>query len=169
MKIGKLFFLTLTICLLTFSCKSQTTAKENQQVTAKPDIGQDLDKPKHITKQMFLDEIMDYNKNPDKWIYKGSLPGIVDFYADWCRPCRISSPILEELAKEYSGKIKVYKVNIDLEKELAAAFGVQSIPAFLFMPLNNNPIMSAGIAQTVEETKQMFRKQIEEILLSKNK
>jgi thioredoxin 1 len=94
---------------------------------------------------------------------------LVDFYADWCRPCRISSPILEELAKEFSGKIKVFKVNIDQEKELAAAFGVQSIPAFLFIPLNDKPVMSAGIAQTPEETKQMFRKQIEEILLMKKK
>jgi thioredoxin 1 len=94
---------------------------------------------------------------------------LVDFYADWCRPCRISSPVLEELAREYEGRIKVYKINIDQEKELAAAFGVQSIPAFLFIPLNDKPVMSAGIAQTLEETKQMFRKQIEEILLKAKK
>jgi thioredoxin 1 len=159
---------SFTIALfLSIGCKSQTAVKDNQQEIVKPGATQNSDKPEHLTKQMFLDKIMDYEKNPDKWIYKGSLPSIIDFYADWCRPCKISSPILDDLAKEYAGKIIVYKINVDEEKELASAFGVQSIPAFLFIPLNDKPVMSAGIAQTQEETKQMFRKQIEEILLLK--
>jgi thioredoxin 1 len=121
--------------------------------------------PIHLTKQMFLDKIMDYETNKTEWVYKGELPGIVDFYADWCKPCKITSPILDELAREYAGKIQIYKVNIDQEKELASVFGVQSIPTFLFIPAKGNPTMSAGIAQTPEETKAMFKKQIEEILL----
>jgi thioredoxin len=162
-----LFFLLITTAIMTNGCISQTTVKDNQVEIAKNQVSPGTDKPEFLTKQMFLDKIMDYEKNPEVWIYKGTLPGIIDFYADWCKPCKISSPILDELAQEYSGKIKVYKVNVDQEKELAAAFGVQSIPAFLFIPLNNKPVMSAGIAQTPEETKQMFRKQIEEILINK--
>jgi thioredoxin len=169
MKRGKLFYAIISTVVLTIGCKSQTNVKENQPGDAKTEKSSDLGKLEHLTKQMFLDEIMDYEKNPNIWIYKGKLPVIIDFYADWCRPCKISSPILEELAKEFSGKIKVYKVNIDEEKELAAAFGIQSIPAFLFIPLNDKPVMSAGIAQSQEETKQMFRKQIDEILLKKGK
>ena len=116
---------------------------------------------------MFLDEIVDYESNPGQWDYKGELPGLIDFYADWCRPCRITSPIMEELAVEYAGKIKFYKIDVQKEQELAAIFGVQSIPTFLFIPKNDTPVMSAGIAATPEQTKEMFRQQIEEILLNK--
>ncbi len=124
-------------------------------------------KPVILSKESFLAQIMDYEKNPDEWVYKGTLPGIIDFYADWCRPCKVTSPILDELAKEYNGKIIVYKVNIDKEQELASVFGVQSIPTFLFMPMKGNPSMSSGIAQTPELTKEMFVKQIEQMLLVK--
>ena len=89
----------------------------------------------------------------------------VYFYADWCRPCKIAGPILEDLAKEYQNDIYVYKVNTEEERELAAAFGIQSIPAFLFCPKTGNPQMSAGIAQTPEGTKAMFKKVIDEFLL----
>lgn len=125
-------------------------------------------KPIQLNKQMFLDQIMDYETNQQDWVYKGDKPGLVDFYADWCRPCKITSPILDELAKEYEGKINIYKVNVDKERELAAVFGVQSIPTFLFMPQEGMPTISAGIAQTPEQTKEMFRQQIEELLLNKN-
>src|SRR5690606_19357982 len=102
-------------------------------------------KPVLLNKQMFLEKIMDYESNPSQWIYKGEKPSIIDFYADWCRPCRITSPILEELAQEYAGRINVYKVDVQVEQELASVFGIQSIPSFLFIPLNNQPTMSAGI------------------------
>lgn len=126
------------------------------------------DKPIHLTKQDFLDKVMDYEKNPSKWVYKGKLPCIVDFYADWCAPCRITSPILEDLAKTYSGKITIYKVDVQKERELASVFGIQGIPAFLYCPVNGNPSMTSGIAQTPAETKAMFIRNIEEYLL-KNK
>ncbi len=124
--------------------------------------------PVKIGKQGFLDQIMDYEKNKTEWVYKGELPSLVDFYADWCRPCRMTSPILDELAEEYKGQIIIYKVDIDEEKELAAVFGVRSIPTFLFIPMNSDPQLSAGIASTPAETKALFKQQIEEILL-KNK
>lgn len=123
----------------------------------------------HLTKAQFLDKVWDYEKTPDKWVYKGDKPCIIDFYADWCRPCKIAGPILEELAGEYKGQIYVYKINTEQERELAGAFGIQSIPAFLLCPKEGQPQMSAGIASTAEETKKMFKNIIDEFLLGKKK
>lgn len=118
-----------------------------------------------LTKAGFLEKVMNYEVNQDTWVFEGDKPCIVDFYATWCGPCRISSPILEELAVEYKDKIDVYKIDTDEERELAAVFGIRSIPSFLFCPAEGKPVMTAGIAQTKEETKAMFKQQIEEILL----
>jgi thioredoxin len=123
--------------------------------------------PIHLTKTEFLKLVMDYEKNPDVWSYQGEKPCIVDFYADWCGPCRITSPILEDLAKEYAGRINIYKIDIDKEQELAAVFGVQSIPTFLFCPVEGNPTISSGIANSREATRDMFIQQIEELLFKK--
>lgn len=119
-----------------------------------------------LTKEDFLAKVMDYEKNQNEWVFKGDKPCLIDFYADWCAPCRITSPILEELAKEYRGKIDVYKIDTEKERELASVFGIQSIPSFLFVPMKGKPTMSSGIARTPEETKQMFRNQIDQILLN---
>ncbi|MBN2764311.1 MAG: thioredoxin [Bacteroidales bacterium] len=124
-----------------------------------------INAPVHLTKADFLEKVMDYEKNATEWIYKGNLPCLIDFYADWCAPCRITGPILAELAHEYAGKVIIYKIDVQKERELASVFGIQSIPAFLFCPLKGNPSMSAGIASSPEETKNMFRQQIESILL----
>ena len=118
-----------------------------------------------LTKQEFLNQVMDYEKNPEVWNYKGKLPCIIDFYADWCRPCRITAPILDELAVEYAGKINIYKIDTMQEKELAASFGIQGLPTFLFCPMEGNPQMTSGIANTPEATKLMFKQYIESILL----
>lgn len=120
---------------------------------------------KNIAKADFLRNVMNYEKNPTQWVYLGDKPCIIDFYADWCGPCKISAPIIEELAKVYEGKINFYKVNTDQETELSAAFGIRSLPSFLYCPKNGNPQMSAGIARSAEETKAMFVKIIEEFLL----
>jgi len=118
-----------------------------------------------MTKAIFLDKVMDYEANPEEWIYKGDKPCLIDFYADWCGPCKIAAPILEELAEEYKGKIYIYKVDTEVERELASIFGIRSIPAFLFVPQQGKPQMSNGIARSPEETKEMFRNMIDEILL----
>jgi len=118
----------------------------------------------HLTKESFKQKVFDYEKNSD-WKFEGDKPCLVDFYADWCGPCKISAPILEELSKEYAGKINIYKVNIDQERELASLFNVQSIPTFLFCPMEGNPTISSGIANTPDATKQMFREQINQLLL----
>ena len=120
---------------------------------------------KQLGKADFLEKIMNYEKNPDKWVYLGDKPCIIDFYADWCRPCKIASPILEELAEKYKGKIDFYKVNTDIESSLKSAFGIQSIPEFLYCHQNGNPQMSVGVAHTAEETKALFEKIIKEFLL----
>jgi len=115
----------------------------------------------------FKAQIMDFEKNPKVWKYEGKLPCIVDFYADWCGPCRLASPALEELAKKYKGKIVVYKVNTDQERELSTVFGISGIPAFLWVPQSGNPTMTSGVARSPEEISATFEKMILEVLLKK--
>jgi thioredoxin 1 len=151
------------------SCKGQpektTTVKESAPVATGAAMTAQAGTVTHIGKAEFLNLVMDFEKNPQTWVFKGKKPCLVDFYATWCGPCKISAPILEELAKEYAGKIDIYKIDIDKEQELASVFGVQSIPTFLYCPMTGNPSLSAGIANSPEATKQMFKQQIEEILL----
>ena len=104
----------------------------------------------HITKADFLEKVYDFEKNPDEWKYLGSQPAIVDFYADWCGPCRQLSPVLDELAKEYSGKLTIYKVNVDNERGLATFFGIRSIPTLLFIPMKGKPQRSLGALSKTE-------------------
>lgn len=111
-----------------------------------------------LTTKTFKEMVFDYETNTE-WKYKGELPAIVDFYADWCKPCKIIAPILEELAIEYKGKIIIYKVNVDNEKELAGVFQTQSIPSILFIPKVGEPQMAKGALP-----KETFVKAINEVL-----
>lgn len=97
----------------------------------------------HLTKQTFLDKVFNYEVNKE-WKFEGDKPCLIDFYADWCGPCKMVAPVLEELSEEYAGKINIYKINTEQEQELAAAFGIQSIPSLLFVPMNDKPQMSMG-------------------------
>jgi len=97
----------------------------------------------HLTKEKFLTKVFNYEKNKD-WKFEGELPCIIDFYADWCQPCKMVAPILEELSDEYKGKVNIYKVNTEQEQELAGAFGIRSIPSMLFVPQDGQPQMAAG-------------------------
>lgn len=121
-----------------------------------------------LNKAKFLAEVWDYENSPKEWKFKGTKPAIIDFYADWCGPCKIAGPILEEISKDYAGKVVVYKIDTQVEQELAAVFGIQGIPAFLYIPVNGKPSMTSGIARTKEDTKKMFQENIANILLVPN-
>lgn len=113
----------------------------------------------NLIKNDFKTKVFDYENN-NQWTYKGSMPCIIDFYADWCRPCKEVAPILEELAKKYYGKIIVYKVNADKERELSKALGIESIPTFFFVPVKGDLIVARGAL-----SKEYFEKVINQILL----
>ncbi|MCA1756643.1 MAG: thiol reductase thioredoxin [Bacteroidales bacterium] len=119
----------------------------------------------NLNRSDFIKKVFNYEANSEEWKYEGDLPAIVDFYADWCQPCRIASPILDELAKEYEGKIYVYKIDTEKERELSSVFGIQSLPTFMLIPMDGNPQVFSGIGQTPEATKEIFKKAIDEVLL----
>jgi thioredoxin len=112
----------------------------------------------HLTTEDFKEKVFNFETDTE-WKYKGNLPAIVDFYADWCAPCKMVAPILEDLALEYSGKIMVYKVNTENEQELASVFGIQSIPTLLFIPREGQPQAAMGALP-----RQTFEKVIQEVL-----
>ena len=118
-----------------------------------------------LNKAKFLAEVWDYESSPKEWKYKGTKPALIDFYADWCGPCKIAGPILEEISNEYAGKVTIYKIDTQVEQELAAVFGIQGIPYFLYIPMKGLPTPASGIARTKEDTKKMFQENIENILL----
>jgi thioredoxin 1 len=111
-----------------------------------------------LTKETFLQKVFNYEQNKE-WKFEGELPCIIDFYADWCGPCKMVGPVLKELAEEYRGKLDIYKIDVDAQRELAAAFGIQSIPSILFVPLNGRPRMAAGALP-----KNALKKAISEVL-----
>lgn len=115
----------------------------------------------HLTKQAFLDKVYNYEVNKD-WKFEGELPAIIDFYADWCGPCKMVAPILEELSTEYAGKINIYKIDTEVEQELAAAFNIRSIPSMLFIPKTGQPQMAVGALP-----KDALKNAISEVLLQK--
>lgn len=115
-----------------------------------------------LTKETFLEKVFNYEKNQE-WKFEGNLPCLIDFYADWCGPCKMVAPILEELSKEFEGKINIYKVDTEAEQELAAAFGIRSIPSLLFCPKDGKPQMAMGALP-----KQAMIDAINEVLLASN-
>lgn len=169
----KRILLTLaSVAILISACGNQNTgAKQNRTNEALTDnttipaaaTGQS----ELLTKAGFIEKVWDFTKAPNDWKYLGTKPAIIDFYADWCGPCKIASPILEEIAGEYAGKIQVYKIDTDKERELAQVFNITGIPAFLYIPANGKPTMMTGIGRSKEETKKMFIDNIEKYLLAK--
>jgi thioredoxin len=97
----------------------------------------------HLTLESFRLKVFDWEKNKD-WKFEGQKPAIIDFYADWCGPCKMVAPVLEDLSREYAGKVDIYKIDTEKEQELAALFGIRSIPSLLFVPLNGKPQMAMG-------------------------
>ncbi len=113
----------------------------------------------HLTKETFLKKVFNFEANKD-WKFEGELPCIIDFYADWCQPCKMVAPILEELSEEYKGKVNIYKVDTEQEVELAGAFGIRSIPSILFCPKDGQPQMAMGALP-----KETFKQAIADVLL----
>ncbi len=156
MKLIKTTF-TLFSLLIALTMSAGNTKDSNVEQNAKKNM-----KTIHLTKAEFLDKVYNYEANPSGWKYEGDKPAIVDFYATWCGPCKAISPILEELAEEYAGQIYVYKVDVDQENELAAAFGIQSIPTLLFIPQSGQPKISQGVMPK-SELKKMINESLLEI------
>ena len=99
--------------------------------------------PEFLNKQTFKEKVFDYENNTE-WNYKGEVPAIIDFYADWCGPCKMVEPIMEELATDYAGKVEIFKIDTDKEQELAGLFQIRSIPSVLFIPVGDKPRMAIG-------------------------
>lgn len=116
----------------------------------------------HLTKEDFLNKVADYEGNPEKWEYLGDKPCLIDFYADWCGPCKAVAPVLEDLAGEYKNDIYIYKVDTEAEPELSAAFDIRSIPTLLFCPVGEAPQIAMGALP-----KPTLKKAINEVLLKR--
>lgn len=117
-----------------------------------------------LTKEEFIKKVVDYKANPEEWLFIADKPVIIDFWAEWCIYCHRLAPVLEELAQEYEGEIYVYKVNTEEEREVAAAFGIRSLPTLLFISLKEDPQVIQGAIP-----KKDLKKIIDELLLKKIK
>lgn len=117
-------------------------------------------KPINLTKESFKERVFDYENNPEEWKYLGDKPAILDFHADWCLPCLVTSPILSDLAAEYGGELYIYKIDVDEEPELAKMLGASALPMFLFVPMEGMPQMGVGALP-----KKSFREVIDTFLL----
>jgi thioredoxin len=116
----------------------------------------------YLSYNTFLTKVWDFESNSQEWVYEGDVPCVIDFYADWCGPCKRVAPIMDDLAAKYDGKVKIYKINTDKERQLSAAFGIRSIPSVLFVPMTGKPMMQTGALP-----KDQYIKIIEEELLNK--
>jgi len=141
------------------SCSKKEDPKTDLKTMSIKNSNNNKTKMEHLTKETFKSKVFDYEKNKE-WKFEGKNPAIIDFYADWCGPCKMVAPVLEDLSNEYDGKVDIYKVDTEVEQELAAVFGIRSIPSILFVPVSGQPQMSAGAMQ-----KEGFVQAINEILL----
>lgn len=139
----KFMYVILALGIVAVACGSGSDKKTNDNQTPPVNKVDQGGKVEYLNTQNFVNTIFDF-RNESDWNYKGDKPAIIDFYADWCGPCKRVSPIMEELALEYKGEINIYKVNTDYEQELASAFGIQSIPSIMFIPMEGQPHMYVG-------------------------
>ena len=144
------FLFTIPLMLLAITCSNAQSKEEGEVV--------------QLNKADFLTKVFNYEKQNKEWIYEGKKPCIIDFYADWCGPCKMVAPIMKELAATYKDEIIFYKIDTDVERELAAVFGVSSIPTILFVPVDGPPRAAVGALP-----KETMVEQIKQILLGEAK
>ena len=152
----KLLIISATLFIMVFS--SCNGIGGNNTGNATSEIKEGI--VNQMSTETFKKLVYNYQKNPNNWVFEGNQPCVIDFYADWCRPCKMVSPIMEELAKEYKGKVVFYRINTDQERELSQTFNISSIPAILYVPKNGKPQMAVGLA-----AKEDYIKQIQSLLL----
>lgn len=153
MEIRKTAFVTFTALLLGMTaCAQNRSGSKNEKSM----------KVTELNAEEFRKQVYDYEKSPGEWKFEGTEPVVIDFYATWCGPCKMMAPVMETLAAEYEGKVRIYKVDVDKEQRLAALFGVRSIPTFLFIPKDGKPQQAAGAMDIAR-----MRKMIDTTLLGK--
>lgn len=166
----KYIIIALASVLVLASCNQNTNGsgqtvnnkEENKELNSQKSDNK-MAKTINLTRADFLTKVANYEDSPENWVYLGDKPCIIDFYADWCGPCKMVAPILEELAAEYEGQIYIYKVDTEAEQQLAADFGIRSIPTLLFCPVGESPQMAQGALP-----KDAFKQAISEILLKES-
>lgn len=155
----------LTILLIAsvglFSCGSSNGKSTSENDGTPSTVSAEAGKVVQMDKAMFVEKVFNYVENPNEWKYLGDKPCIIDFYADWCGPCKRVAPIMADLASQYQDQIVIYKVDTDKERELAQIFNIRSIPSILFCPAEGKPQMTMGALQKAE-----FEKMIKELLLA---
>lgn len=162
----RIFSLLLVASVGLFSCgssdgKNDAAAEGQSNTSVSNTAGEETGKVIQMNKAMFIEKVFNYEESPNEWKYKGSKPCIIDFYADWCGPCKKVAPIMSELAAQYKDQIVIYKVNTDHERELAQIFNIRSIPSILYCPAEGQPQMTMGALPKAE-----FEKMIKELLLA---
>lgn len=158
----KKVLILLAVWAATVSCAQAQESKKNNKKTNSTEQSDKKMKTIPMTKALFLEKVANFETNPNEWKYLGDKPALIDFYATWCGPCKQVAPILEELAAEYGDRIVIYKVDTDKERDLAAAFGIRSIPSLLFVPMEGQPQMAQGAMSKTD-----FKKIIDDVLLKK--
>ena len=153
----KISIISFVLFVLVFNSCNSVGGNKNEGITTEIKQGE----VNRLDTQMFKKLVWDFQKSPEQWTFNGELPCIIDFYADWCRPCKMVAPIMDELAKQFKGKVNFYKVNTDQEPELSRTFNIRSIPALLYVPKNGKPQMTVGLS-----SKESYIQQINTILLA---
>lgn len=136
----KTLVLLLSLAFGVSACSQQKRTEAEQQPTKE----EKTMKVKELTTEEFKNKVMNYEQHPNEWVFEGERPAIIDFYATWCGPCKMTAPNVEQIADKYDGKVDVYKVDVDKEQELAALFGIRSIPSILFIPKEGKPQINVG-------------------------
>ena len=138
----KIVFASILLAFALSACAGKNSEKKSEEINQQKEVKKMG--TIHLTKAEFLSKVANYEANPTEWKYLGDKPCIIDFYASWCGPCKTIAPILEDLAKEYDGQIYIYKIDTEKEQELAAAFGINTIPTLLFCPMGEKPQIRQG-------------------------